>query len=103
MRGRPAPPDRPRRDDIDAAVAAYNRTTGELLLSLDAVRLLTTMFRGDDLCQRSLRSFRAEGINENTIRRLLPVLIAAGFVSKESAGRGVLSTYRLHLPLRRQP
>jgi hypothetical protein len=59
---------------------------------------------GRDVCQRTVVSLATEGFDQDTARRLLRGLIGAGFVSKEHPGRGqgVISTYHLHLPPRRQ-
>jgi hypothetical protein len=96
----------PRKRDIEAAVAAHNRTVPlTRRLPPEAARLLTVMFPRGDVCQRTVASLTAEGFDRETARRLLRGLIGAGFVSKEHPGRGqgVISTYRLHLPPRRQP
>ena len=94
----------PRKRDIEAAIAAYNRTEqGTLLLSPDAARLLAVMFPRDTLCRRSVASLMRGGFDKGTLRKLLNSLSAAGFVSKEMSRRGIVVTYRLHLPPRRQP
>jgi hypothetical protein len=96
----------PCKRDIDAAIAAHNRTVPlTRRLPPEAARLLTVMFPQDDVCQRIVASLTAEGFDKETARRLLRGLIGAGLVSKEHPGRGqgVSSTFRLHLPPRRQP
>ena len=88
----------PRKRNIRAAIAAYNRTDPVRRLPPEAARLLTVMFPGDDVCQRSIGSLEAEGFDQTTARRLLRTLIRAGFVSKDPGRTGLTSTYRLHLP-----
>jgi hypothetical protein len=98
-----APTGRPLREDIEAAVAAYNRTDrGTAPLSSDFVRLLTGMFPRDIVCQRTIESLAADGFDRRTLPPTLRALIAAGFLSKKPGRQGVISTYRLHLPPRRQ-
>ena len=93
-----------RRTEIEAAIAAHNRDDREkLLLPPDAARLLALMFPRGTVYRRSVRSLVAEGLDQTTLRRLLEGLIEAGFLSKEPGRRGVVGTYRLHLPPRRQP
>ena len=50
-----------RRDEIEAAVAAYDRANPLAPLPRSTVRLLSAMFPRDDVCQRSLEALRAEG------------------------------------------
>jgi len=90
----------PRKKDIEAAIAAYNSIDRRTLpLPPDVVRLLSAMFPRDIVCQRSLGSLAAEGFDKRTLLpRMLRALIDAGFLSKEPGQRGVISTYRLHLP-----
>ena len=103
MRGPSTPTVRPRRDEIDAAVAAYNAAGQEPLLPSKAVHLLAVMFADADIYQRNLDSLAGKGVGWNTISRLLRLLIEAGFLSKEQ-GRGQRpNAFRLHLPPRRQP
>jgi hypothetical protein len=95
----------PRKRDIEAAIAAYNSTAPvRREMPPDAARLLTVLFPRSDVCQRTVVSLAAEGFDQATARRLLRGLISAGFVSKEHPGRGqgIISTFRLHLPPRRQ-
>ena len=94
----------PRKRDIEAAIAAYNRTEqGTLLLTPDAARLLAVMFPRDTVCRRSVASLMREGFDKGTLRKLLNSLTLAGFVSKEMSQRGIVVSYQLHLPPRRQP
>jgi hypothetical protein len=102
MRGRRAPTDRPRRDDIDAAVAAYDSANPLTPLSGKAARLLTAMFPAGDVCQRNIDSLRREGFGAETLLRLLRHLAEAGFLSKERGTRNRPNTYHLHLPPVRQ-
>ena len=95
-----------RRDDIAAAVAAHNTTVqARRGVPPEAARLLAVMFPQDDVCQRSVGSFAAEGFDHASARRLLLALLSAGFVSKAHilASRGELPPYaRLHLPPRQR-
>jgi hypothetical protein len=95
----------PRKRDIEAAIAAHNSTVPVRRgLSPEAARMLTVLFPRGDVCQRTVRSLAPEGFDETTAIRLLRGLIGAGFVSRDPPGpRGHASTYRLHLPARRQP
>ena len=97
MRG-PAPTDRPRRDEIAAAVAAYDQANPFTPLPRSAARLLAVMFPTGDVCQRSLDAIAAQGFGRQHLPRTLYRLTTSGFVSREG-----LDTYRLHLPPRRQP
>jgi hypothetical protein len=101
------PPRRPppRKREIEAAIASHNSRTeqGALLLTPDAVRLLAVMFRRSSVCQRSIASLMQEGFDKRTLRKLLNSLTAAGFLSKEISQRGMVVSYHLHLPPRRQP
>jgi hypothetical protein len=92
------PSDRRRRDEIATAIAAYNAAEGGLLLPPDAARLLVVMFPRDTVFRGSMPSLMAEGFDRNLLRKVLGSLVDAGFLSKQLAGRGWLSTYRLHLP-----
>jgi hypothetical protein len=91
------PIDERRRDEIAAAVAAYDRAAAAPL-PRRAARLLTVMFPEENVCRRSVRSLAAEGFEQAAAIRLLRALIDAGFVSKDPGRPGVLSTYRMHLP-----
>ena len=91
--------------DIEAAVAAYDAIDRETApLPPEATRLLAVMFRRGSVCRCSRRDLAAEGFEDGTLRRLLRALIEAGFLSREHPPRrGVVATYHLHLPPRRQP
>jgi hypothetical protein len=93
----------PRRDDIAAAVAAYDSANPLTPLPRNAARLLAIMFPADDVCQRSLLDLAAEGFDKSKLPGVLRRLIATGFLSKEQRSRRVANTYRLHLPPRAQP
>ena len=60
------PPAPRRRDDIVAAVAAYDRTHPSAPLPRNAARLLVVMFPSEDVCQRSQKSLAAEGFGRDT-------------------------------------
>ena len=94
----------PRRREIEAAIAAHNRSTDPrtLLLPPEAVRLLAVMFRQSSVCQRKIDSLMEEGFSHRRLRRLLEMLAEAGFLS-EKRGGGVPTTYHLHLPPQAQP
>ena len=93
----------PCKRDIDAAIAAHNRTVPlTRRLPPEAARLLIVMFPRGDVCQRTVASLTAEGFDRETVRRLLRRLIGAGFVSRDFTRQGIISVYRLHL-LQRQP
>jgi hypothetical protein len=90
-----------RRRDIEAAIAAYNADqAARLLLPPEATRLLAVMFPRGSVCQRSFWSLVALGFDARALRPLLWALTDAGFLSKEEPARprGVVATYRLHLP-----
>ena len=88
-----------RRDAIAAAFAAYNRIDRETaVLPPPALRLLTVMFSRSDTCRRSVASLAQEGFDVRTLRRMLRVLLEAGFLSKEESLAPVPNTYHLHLP-----
>ena len=57
------PIDPRRRDDIAAAVAAYDRDHPDAPLPRNAGRLLAVMFPSEDVCHRSLEAIAAEGFN----------------------------------------
>jgi hypothetical protein len=93
-----------KRSEIEAAVTAYNATDPDLLLPPEAARLLGVMFRRSDVCQRTVDNLAAETTDTvRTVVRLLRLLAATGFLSKEQRAGAVANTYRLTLPPRRQP
>jgi hypothetical protein len=91
------PPDLRRRDDIAAAVAAYDRDHPDTPMPRHAARLLAAMFPSEDVCQRSLEAPAAEGFSRDRLPAMLRRLVEAGFLSRHRVAR-VPDTYRLHLP-----
>jgi hypothetical protein len=91
------PIDPRRRDDIAAAVAAYDRDHPDAPLPRNAGRLLTVMFPSEDVCQRSQEAIATEGFNRDRLPAMLRRLVEAGFLSRHRVPR-VPDTYRLHLP-----
>jgi hypothetical protein len=87
-----------RREEIAAAVAAYDAANPQAPLPRNSVRLLIAMFPAGDVCNRSLDAIAAQGFGRQHLPRTLYRLTTAGFVSRQG-----LDTYRLHLPPRRQP
>jgi hypothetical protein len=92
------PFDERRRDDIAAAVAAYNVADRGPRLPPATGRLLTVMFADADVCQRSTESLAGEGFDRRTVLRLLARLVAAGLVSKQPGLGSLPNVYLLHLP-----
>jgi predicted transcriptional regulator len=90
-----------RRDDIVAAVAAYNRSHKPLPNS--AVRLLQAMFAGDDVCQQSIETLEeAAGLSRRSIQTVLRALLAAGVIAREETRHGRHpNRYRLLLTMGR--
>jgi hypothetical protein len=103
MRGPRAPADRPRRDEIAAAVAAYDAANPFTPLPRNARQLLLAMFPAGDVCQRSLDAIAADGFSRRHLPGTLHRLSRAGFLSWERGAGASPSIYRLHLPPRRQP
>jgi hypothetical protein len=103
MSGRCAPTDRPRRDEIEAAIAAYNSADRErFVLPPEAARLLVIMFPRDTVCRCSVTNLATTGgFDRNAVRKLLISLAHAGFLTKEGPS-GTMATYHLHLPPRRR-
>jgi hypothetical protein len=91
------PIDERRRDDIAAAVAAYDSANPSAPLPRHAARLLAAMFGRDDICQRSQEAIAAEGFSRDRLPAMLRRLVEAGFLSRHRVAR-VPDTYRLHLP-----
>jgi hypothetical protein len=103
MRGPRAPTDERRRDDIEAAVAAYDQANKLAALPRNAVRLLAAMFIAGDVYQGSLEDIAALGFGRKHLPGTLQRLANAGFMSRERGLGHTPSTYHLHLPPRRQP
>jgi hypothetical protein len=92
------PIDQRRRDDIAAAVAAYDQANPFTQLPRSAARLLAAMFPTEDVCQRSLQDLAGEGFDRKRLPATLRRLVQAGVLSKEPGSGVVPDTYRLHLP-----
>ena len=86
-----------RRDDIAAAVAAYDGAHPSVPLPRNTARLLAVMFLSEDVCQRSQEAIAAEGFSRDRLPAMLRRLVEAGFLSRHRVAR-VPNTYRLHLP-----
>jgi hypothetical protein len=91
-----------RREEIEAAVAAYDRANPLTPLPRNAVRLLAAMFPAEDVCQRSQMALAGEGFAKNRLPGVLQRLVRAGLLTRHR-GAGAPDTYRLHLPWRAQP
>jgi hypothetical protein len=91
------PVDPCRRDDIVAAVAAYDRDHPDAPLPRNAGRLLAVMFPSEDVCKRSQEAVVADGFSRNGLSATLRHLLEAGFVSKQRGSACIPDTYRLHL------
>ena len=96
------PIDQRRRDDLAAAVAAYDSTNPEARLPRSTVPLLAAMFPTDNVCQRSLQDLAAEGFDRKRLAANLRRLADAGFLSRTPGSGVVPDAYRLHLPPVRQ-
>jgi hypothetical protein len=92
------PTDQRRRDEITAAVAAYDSANPEARLPRSAVPLLAAMFPIEDVCQRSLQDLAAEGFDRKRLAVSLRRLAEAGFLSRTPGSGVVPDTYQLHLP-----
>ena len=94
----------PRRDDIAAAIAAYNQANLLAPLPRSATRLLTVMFPAGNVCRLSLDAIAAQGFSRRHLPATLNRLVRLGFLTWESGIGGAPHTFHLHLPLRgRQP
>jgi hypothetical protein len=91
------PVDQRRRDEIAAAVAAYDRDHPDAPLPRNAALLLAVMFPSEDACQRSQEAIATEGFSRDRLPAMLRHLVEAGFLSRHRVPR-VPDTYRLHLP-----
>ena len=92
------PIDERRRDDIAAAVAAYDSANPKARLPGKAARLLAIMFPVEDVCQRSLEDLAGAGFDRRDVSRMLRHLLEVGFLSKQQGPGRDPTTYRLHLP-----
>ena len=86
------PIDQCRRDDIVAAVAAYDSANPSAPLPRNTARLLVVMFPCEDVCQRSLQAIAEEGFNRKNLSSVAKHPVEAGFLSGQP-GSGVR-----HLP-----
>jgi hypothetical protein len=98
MRGLQSPTDRPRRDDIEAAVAAYDQANKLMPLPRNAVQLLTALFAAGDVYRGSLDDIAALGFSRNHLPATLKRLANAGFLSREFGVGSMTDTYRQHMP-----
>ena len=89
------PMDPPLREEIAAAVAAWNQDHPEAPLSRNAIRLLAAMFPSGDVCQRSLDAIAAEGFSRKTLPGTLRRLVEAGILTKKLGGARIAATYHL--------
>jgi hypothetical protein len=89
-----------RRDEIEAAVAAYDQANPRAPLGPIAARLLITMFPRRDVCQRSLEDLAADGFSRPSLPTLLQRLVFAGLLMRDRMA-GAPHVYHLHLG--RQP
>ena len=95
------PIDQRRRDEIAAAVAAYDSANPPLPRM--ASRLLAAMFPTEDVCRRSLDDIAMTGgFSRKTLSATLKRLVEAGFLSRETGAGVTPDTYQLHLPSGRQ-
>ena len=85
------------RDDLVAAIAAYDSANPSTPLPHNAARLLVVMFPAEDVCQRSQEALAAEGFSRDRLPAMLRRLVEAGFLSRHRVAQ-VPDTYRLHLP-----
>ncbi len=92
-----------RRDEIAAAVAAYDEAHPEAPLPRNTARLLTAMFPFGDVCRRSLLSIAEEGFDRKGLPAWLLRLVEAGFLSRQQGSGALADTYRLHLKAPVQP
>ena len=92
------PTDLRRRDEIAAAVAAYDRDHPDAPMPRNAARLLAVMFPSEDVCHRSLDDIVAEGFSRNRLPATLRRLEEAELLSRERGSARIADTYRLHLP-----
>jgi hypothetical protein len=92
------PTDLRRRDDIVAAVAAYDRDHPDAPLPRNTGRLLAVMFPSEDVCHRSLEDIVTEGFSRNRLPATLRRLEEAELLSRERGSARIPDTYRLRLP-----
>jgi hypothetical protein len=98
MRGPRLPTDPSRRDDIEAAVAAYDKANPLTPLPRNAARLLTALFTAGDVYRGSLDDIAALGFSRRHLPGTLQRLASAGFMSREFGVGSDLGNYRQHMP-----
>ena len=98
MRSTRPPTDRPRRDDIQAAVAAYDQANKLAPMPRNAARLLTALFATSDVYRGSPDDIAALGFSRRHLPGTLQRLASAGFLSREFGSGSAPDTYRQHLP-----
>jgi hypothetical protein len=92
------PTDPHHRDEITAAVAAYNHISPDAPLRRSAARLLAVMFPAGDECRQTGEALAAEGFSREDLKATLRQLVAAGFLSRGQPRGRTPVAYRLHLP-----
>ena len=92
------PIDPRRRDEIAAAVAAYDAAHPAAALPRNTALLLAVMFPSEDVCQRTQEAIAAEGFSRDRLPAMLRRLIEARFLSRHRGSGVVPHTYHLHLP-----
>jgi hypothetical protein len=85
------------REEIAAAVAAWNQDHPDVSLPRNAVRLLAIMFAASDVCQRSLDAIAAEGFSRNTLPETLRRLVESGILTRKQGVARIAATYHLAL------
>jgi hypothetical protein len=86
-----------RREEIAAAVAAYNRANPTARLPHSAARLLAVMFAESDICRLSQLDLVTRGFGGG-LSKVLRALVEAGFMTKQAGGGRGPDTYRLNPP-----
>src|SRR5215472_17069108 len=92
------PIDERRRDDIAAAVAAYDRANPKARLPRTAALLLAAMFPSEDVCPKSQDDIPAEGFSRDSMPGFLRRLEKAGFITRERKSAPVKDLFRMQLP-----
>jgi hypothetical protein len=88
----------PRREEIEAVVAAYDRANPIAPLPRNTVRLLTGMFPAGEVCRLSLDAIAALGFSRRHLPTTLNRLVRLGFLTWETGIGSAPHTFRLHLP-----
>jgi hypothetical protein len=88
----------PTRDDITAAVAAYDRANPLAPLPRNTARLLIAMFPAGEIRQWSLDAIAAQGFSRRHLPATLNRLVRLGFLTWETGTGGAPPTFQLHLP-----